>query len=207
MKKYGNMQKGALGAIAVMASFCAYYSCGTKGDEKTAVNEIVVHDTIYKDTVYVAVRDTVFIDAKWLRRRFETAGKTYWKNYGDGYVVGYPDFMNWKILNQGERNLRLEYHDISMVVRAYDDKREMSVKEKYEGMNISANTKSVADSSFLLAGKCDKERCFFEKDIKLKGRTWMYIRVEFPQELTWAVDPLLHEVKDYWPHETMYVTK
>jgi hypothetical protein len=27
----------------------------------------------------------------------------------------------------------------------------------------------------------------------------MYLRVEFPQELTWAVDPLLHYVKDYQP--------
>ena len=29
--------------------------------------------------------------------------------------------------------------------------------------------------------------------------SWMYLRVEFPQELTWAVDPLLHYVKDYQP--------
>lgn len=35
--------------------------------------------------------------------------------------------------------------------------------------------------------------------IKLKDRTWMYLRVEFPRELTWAVDPLLHYVKDYEP--------
>jgi hypothetical protein len=29
--------------------------------------------------------------------------------------------------------------------------------------------------------------------------SWMYLRLEFPQELTWAVDPLLHYVKDYQP--------
>lgn len=33
----------------------------------------------------------------------------------------------------------------------------------------------------------------------LKPRTWLYMRVEFPAELTWAVDPLLHYVKDYEP--------
>ena len=84
-------------------------------------------------------------------------------------------------------------------IKAYDDEFEMSVQEKYEGLNMSAVTKSVADSSFLLAGKCDKGRLFFEKDIKLKNRTWMYLRVEFPQELTWVVDPLLHYLKDYQP--------
>ena len=103
-------------------------------------------------------------------------------------------------MNKGERNLKVEYHGISMVVSAYDDDIEMSVMEKYEGLNMSAVTKSVADSSFLLAGKCDKNKFYFEKDIKLKDRTWMYLRVEFPRELTWAVDPLLHYVKDYEPN-------
>ena len=45
----------------------------------------------------------------------------------------------------------------------------------------------------------DKNKLFFEKDIKLKDRTWMFLRVEFPRELTWAVDPLLHYVKDFEP--------
>ena len=107
--------------------------------------------------------------------------------------------MNNVLLNQGERNFRAEYHGISMVVSAYDDKYEMSVQEKYEGLNMSAVTKSMVDSSFLLAGKCDKGRLFFEKDIKLSKRTWMYLRVEFPKEYAWAVDPLLQYVKDYQP--------
>ena len=107
--------------------------------------------------------------------------------------------MNKVLLNKGERNLKVEYHGISMVVSAYDDEFEMSVLEKYEALNMSAVTKSVDDSSFLLAGKCDKNKLFFEKDIKLKDRTWMFLRVEFPRELTWAVDPLLHYVKDFEP--------
>ena len=184
------------GLIFLIGVISAYFAWGVKGAEES---KVVEHDTIYKDTFLVALRDTVFYDAKWLRRQFETAGKAYWKNYGDGYEVAYPEFMNKVLLNQGERNLRLEYHGISMVVSAYDDEFEMSVQEKYEGLNMSAVTKSVADSSFLMAGKCDKGRLFFEKDIKLKDRTWMYLRVEFPQELTWVVDPLLHYVKDYQP--------
>ena len=190
------MRKFIWGLILVVGAISAYFAWGTKGTEE---KKVVVHDTIYKDTFLVALRDTVFYDAKWLRRQFETADKAYWKNYGDGYEVAYPEFMNKVLLNQGERNLRVEYHGISMVASAYDDEFEMSVQEKYEGLNMSAVTKSVADSSFLMAGKCDKGRLFFEKDIKLKDRTWMYLRVEFPQELTWAVDPLLHYVKDYQP--------
>ena len=188
------MKRFLLGIILLIGGVSAYFAWVVKGVEE---RKVVVHDTIYKDTFLVTLRDTVFYDAKWLRRQFEAAGKAYWKNYEDGYEVAYPEFMNKVLLNQGERNLRVEYHGISMVVSAYDDEFEMSVQEKYEGLNMSAVTKSVADSSFLLAGKCDKGRLFFEKDIKLKNRTWMYLRVEFPQELTWAVDPLLHYVKDY----------
>lgn len=190
------MKRFLLGIILLIGGVSAYFAWGVK---EAGERKVVVHDTIYKDTFLVTIRDTVFYDAKWLRRQFETAGKAYWKNYGDGYEVAYPEFMNKVLLNQGERNLRVEYQGISMVASAYDDEFEMSVQEKYEGLNMSAVTKSVADSSFLLAGKCDKGRLFFEKDIKLKNRTWMYLRVEFPQELTWAVDPLLHYVKDYQP--------
>lgn len=190
------MKRSLFGIILLIGGVSAYFAWGVKGTEES---KVVVHDTIYKDTFLVTIRDTVFYDAKWLRRQFEATGKAYWKNYGDGYEVAYPEFMNKVLLNQGERNLRVEYHGINMVVSAYDDECEMSVQEKYEGLNMSAVTKSMADSSFLLAGKYDKGRLFFEKDIKLKNRTWMYLRVEFPHELTWAVDPLLHYVMDYQP--------
>ena len=173
-----------------------YYSCDSKRDN---VKTIVVRDTVYKDSFVVTVHDTIYYEAKWLRKKFEMAGWACWKNDGDGYEVEYPEFMNKVELYQGERNLRVEYHDISMVVSAYDDKREMTVREKYEGQNMSAVTKSMADSSFLLAGNCGKDRLYFEKDIKLNSRTWLYLRVEFPSELTWAVDPLLQYVKGYQP--------
>lgn len=189
------MRKFLFGVILAIVGVSAYFFRSGRNVEKKAV----VHDTIYKDTQCIIERDTVFYDAKWLRRQFEISPMAYWKNYGDGYEVAYPEFMKKVELNQGERNLRVEYHGISMVVSAYDDEFEMPVLEKYEGLNMSAVTKSVADSSFLLAGKCDKNKLYFEKDIKLKNCTWMYLRVEFPRELTWAVDPLLRYVKDYEP--------
>lgn len=196
------MKKFLFGVIIMIVVLDLFSSC----EQKKQVNrwwvpekKVVVHDTIYEDTQYIAERDTVFYNEKWLRRQFEISPKAYWKNYGDGYEVEFPEFMNKVLLNKGERNLKVEYHGISMVVTAYDDELEMSVLEKYEALNMSAVTKSVADGSFLLAGKSGKNMLYFEKDIKLKNRTWMYLRVEFPQELTWAVDPLLHYVKDYEP--------
>lgn len=189
------MKKLLFGVIIVIVGVSAYFARSERSVEK----KVVVHDTICIDTQYITKRDTVFFDAQWLRKQFENSPKSYWKNYGDGYEVEFPDFMNKVLLNKGERNLKVEYHGISMVVSAYDDEFEMSVLEKYEALNMSAVTKSVGDSSFLLAGKCDKNKLFFEKDIKLKDRTWMFLRVEFPRELTWAVDPLLHYVKDFEP--------
>ena len=189
------MKKLLFGVIIVIMGVSAYFARSERSVEKM----VIVHDTICIDTQYITKRDTVFFNAQWLRKQFENSPKSYWKNYGDGYEVEFPDFMNKVLLNKGERNLKVEYHGISMVVSAYDDEFEMSVLEKYEALNMSAVTKSVGDSSFLLAGKCDKNKLFFEKDIKLKDRTWMFLRVEFPRELTWAVDPLLHYVKDFEP--------
>lgn len=189
------MKKLLFGVIIVIVGVSAYFARSERSVEKM----VVVHDTICIDTQFITKRDTVFFNAQWLRKQFENSPKSYWKNYGDGYEVEFPDFMNKVLLNKGERNLKVEYHGISMVVSAYDDEFEMSVLEKYEALNMSAVTKSVGDSSFLLAGKCDKNKLFFEKDIKLKDRTWMFLRVEFPRELTWAVDPLLHYVKDFEP--------
>ena len=189
------MKKLLFGVIIVIVGVSAYFARSERSVEKM----VIVHDTICVDTQYITKRDTVFFNAQWLRKQFENSPKSYWKNYGDGYEVEFPDFMNKVLLNKGERNLKVEYHGISMVVSAYDDEFEMSVLEKYEALNMSAVTKSVGDSSFLLAGKCDKNKLFFEKDIKLKDRTWMFLRVEFPRELTWAVDPLLHYVKDFEP--------
>ena len=163
--------------------------------QKEVVKREVVHDTVFVDNSLKKV-DTVFYDSKWLRNRFETAKWKKWRNYKDSIAVEYPEFMKY-MSDSRERKLHVEYHGVTLLAVAYDDETEKSVQEKYEALNMGAVTKSVSQNSFLLAGNVGDRRLFFEKDIKLKNKTWMYLRVEFPSELTWAIDPLLQYVKDF----------
>lgn len=163
--------------------------------QKEVVKREVVHDTVFVDNSLKKV-DTVFYDSKWLRKRFETAKWKKWRNYKDSIAVDYPEFMKY-MSDSKERKLHVEYHGVTLLAVAYDDESEKSVQEKYEALNMGAVTKSVSQNSFLLAGNVGDRRLFFEKDIKLKNKTWMYLRVEFPSELTWAIDPLLLYVKDF----------
>ena len=164
--------------------------------QKEVVKREVVHDTVFVDNSLKEKVDTVFYDSKWLRRLFETAKRKTWRNYKDSIAVEYPEFMK-RVRNTGERELHVGFHGITLLAVAYDDESEKSVVEKYEALNMGAVTKSMRNNSFLLAGCVGDRKLFFEKNIKLKDRTWMYLRVEFPSELTWAVDPLLQYVKDY----------
>ena len=163
--------------------------------QKEVVKRDVIHDTVFVDNSLKKV-DTVFYDSKWLRNRFETAKWKKWRNYKDSIAVEYPEFMKY-MSDSRERKLHVEYHGVTLLAVAYDDESEKSVQEKYEALNMGAVTKSVSQNSFLLAGNVGDRRLFFEKDIKLKNKTWMYLRVEFPSELTWAIDPLLQYVKDF----------
>ena len=163
--------------------------------QKEVVKREVVHDTVFVDNSLQKV-DTVFYDSKWLRNRFETAKWKKWRNYKDSIAVEYPEFMKY-MPDSRERKLHVEYQGVTLLAVAYDDESEKSVQEKYEALNMGAVTKSVSQNSFLLAGNVGDRRLFFEKDIKLKNNTWMYLRVEFPSELTWAIDPLLQYVKDF----------
>ena len=163
--------------------------------QKEVVKREVVHDTVFVDNSLQKV-DTVFYDSKWLRKRFETAKWKKWRIYKDSIAVEYPEFMKY-MSDSRERKLHVEYHGVMLLAVAYDDESEKSVQEKYEALNMGAVTKSVSQNSFLLAGNVGDRRLFFEKDIKLKNKTWMYLRVEFPSELTWAIDPLLLYVKDF----------
>ena len=158
--------------------------------------EKVVHDTVYIDSFVVEKHDTMFYDSKWLRNAFETTEWKTWTNYKDSFSVDYPACMS-RIPNNEERNLRVEYHGITMTVTTYDDAEEMSVREKYDAVSMGAVTKSIADRSFLMAGRAAGDKLYFEKDIKVRSKTWMYIRVEFHRELTWSVDPLLQYVLQY----------
>lgn len=173
-------------------------ACGYRDTSNSVVKKIVYHDTIYKDSFIVEKlkTDTVYFDSKWLRKLFETAKWEKWRNYKDSIAVEYPEFMKY-MPDSWERKLHVEYHGISMLAVAYDDESDMPVLEKYEAVNMGAVTKSVSQNSFLLAGSVGDRKLFFEKDIKLKKKKWLYLRVEFPSELTWAIDPLLQYVLDY----------
>ena len=182
-----------VGKYAMVALLMAFMVSACHQEE--VVKREVVHDTVFVDNSLKKV-DTVFYDSKWLRNRFETAKWKKWRNYKDSIAVEYPEFMKY-MSDSRERKLHVEYHGVTLLAVAYDDESEKSVQEKYEALNMGAVTKSVSQNSFLLAGNVGDRRLFFEKDIKLKNNTWMYLRVGFPSELTWAVDPLLQYVKGY----------
>lgn len=185
LRHFGNAMVALM--MASMVSAC---------HQKEVVKGEIVHDTVFVDNSLKKKVDTVFYDSKWLRKRFETAKWKKWKNDKDGVAVEYPEFME-KLRDSGERKLHVGYHDISLLAVVYEDETEKSVTEKYEALNMGAVTKSMHEGSFLLAGRMTDGKRFFEKDIKLKGRSWMYLRAEFPSELAWAADPLLQYVRDY----------
>lgn len=183
------VRKWVMVALTITFMVCACH-------QKEVVKREVVHDTVFVGNPLKEKVDTVFYDSKWLRRLFETAKWKKWRNYKDSIAVEYPEFMKY-MPDSWERKLHVEYHGVTLLAVAYDDESEKSVQEKYEALNMGAVTKSVSRNSFLLAGNVGDRRFFFEKDIKLKNKTWMYLRVEFPSELTWAIDPLLQYVKDF----------
>lgn len=203
------MKKLVVGLLAVMICACSHRENSLP---HSLVKKIVVYDTVYVDSFLVVeyVTDTVFHDSKWLRNAFENAKKETWKDHKDSIVVEYPDFMKKK--HDGERSLCVEYNGITMVANVYDEEQDVSVREKYDAINLSAVTKSMGNRYFLMAGGTGDYKSFFEKDIKVKERTWMYLRVEFPKELTWSVDPLLQYVLNYElesknPDEPMVIIK
>jgi len=185
LRHFGNAMVALM--MASMVSAC---------HQKEVVKGEIVHDTVFVDNSLKKKVDTVFYDSKWLRNRFETAKWKKWKNDKDGVAVEYPEFME-KLRDSGERKLHVGYHGISLLAVVYEDETEKSVTEKYEALNMGAVTKSMHEGSFLLAGRMVDGKRFFEKDIKLEGRSWMYLRAEFPSELAWAADPLLQYVRDY----------
>lgn len=188
------MKKLVVGMMAALMVAFIFSACNIRETTNKVVNR-VVHDTVYIDSFLVEKHDTMFYDSKWLRNVFETTQWNTWTNYRDSFSVDYPACMSRT--NLDERNLRVEYHGITMVVTTYDDEQDMSVREKYDAISMGAVTRSIADSSFLLAGSAAGEKLYFEKDIKVKNKTWMYLRVEFHRELTWSVDPLLQYVLKY----------
>lgn len=169
-------------------------SC-TNGDEEKL--ETVARDTIIvRDTIYI--EKVKYFDARWLQRKFETCEWKSWESYDYHFVVRHPVFMQMNEDKASTSGVCFEYKGIRLLAKAYKDKVEMSIEEKYNELGKSANTKSMKDNYFLIAGKMGEENCYFEKDIKIDG-CWYYIRAEFPQAFTSSIDALLQYVKEYDP--------
>ena len=133
-----------------------------------------------------------------IREMFELSPKLSCVIYDNKLIIEYPDFMK-KDGTWGSKSMRVSFYEVVMTAKVFEDEYDMSVREKYDALNMSAVTKSLSDSSFMMAGRSIDNMRYFEKFMLVGYRTWLYLRVDFPKELTWAVDPLLHYVKDYNP--------
>ena len=134
-----------------------------------------------------------------IREMFEMSPKLSCGIYDNKHIIEYPDFMKKKEESWGSQSMRVSFYEVVMTAKVFEDDYDMSVREKYDALNMTAVTKSVSDSSFMMAGRSVDNMRYFEKFMLVDYRTWLYLRVDFPKELTWAVDPLLHYVKDYKP--------
>ena len=172
-------------------------------NEKTETMERKAYDTVFvRDTVVVhdtiLVEEVKYYDGKWLKRKFEGCEWKSWESYDYHFVVRHPVFMQMDESKASTSGVCFEYKGVRLLAKAYKDKVDMSVEQKYKELSQSANTKSVKDNYFLIAGKMGEEDCYFEKDIKIDG-CWYYIRAEFPQAFTSSIDALLQYVKEYNP--------
>ena len=195
------MKKITIIIAAVALTVLSAASSCQNGKMETPVKE--VHDTVFVgDTVVahdtIVVKEEKYYDGKWLQRKFESCEWKEYESYEYGFVVSYPEFMVKDLNRTSENCVYVEYKNIRLMAKAYRDKVEMSVEEKYQELSKSANTKSLGDNCFLIAGRTSEEGRYFEKDIKMDGY-WLYIRAEFPQEFTPYIDPLLQYVKNYGP--------
>lgn len=133
-----------------------------------------------------------------IREMFELSPKLRCMIYDNKLIIEYPDFMK-KEGTWGSKSMGVSFYEVVMTAKVFEDDYDMSVREKYDALNMTAVTKSVSASSFMMAGRSADNMRYFEKFMLVGYRTWLYLRVDFPKELTWAVDPILHYVKDYKP--------
>ena len=188
--------------FGVVGIFCVDY-CTSNREEGIPVNGI--HPNLVykmkKENALKSKTDTVEDpeeDEVTVQKVLEGGlGSCPWVDWQSGYrefKVSYPYFMRVNKEYTHDDGLVVKWRSLKMIAKMYNDK--MSVEEKYEALKSGATTSSMGDDYFLLAGKMWDDMRFFEKDIKGDG-VWYYLRVEFPVELTTAIDPLLHYVKGY----------
>ena len=129
---------------------------------KTETMKREVHDTVFVgDTVVVhdtiVVKEDKYYDGKWLLRKFESCEWKSWESYDYHFVVRHPVFMQMDEGKASTSGVCFEYKGVRLLAKAYKDKVHMSVEQKYKELSKSANTKSMKDSCFLIAGKMGEE--------------------------------------------------
>lgn len=188
--------------IAMVLVACVALSCqngGTAKNQEVVTKE--VHDTVFTgDTIIVhdtvVVKDVRYYEGQWLKELFDTCEWKQYESYEYGFVVSYPAFMEKNLSRTSENSMFVAYKDIRLMAKAYKD--DMSVKDKYQELSKSANTKSMGENYFMIAGRMGNGGSYFEKDILMDGY-WFYIRAEFPQPFAPYIDTLLQYVKNYGP--------
>lgn len=191
------MEKTLTLIVAAVLTASSCQNGKTETMERKAYDTVFVRDTVVvHDTI--VLKDEKYYDGKWLKRKFETCEWKLWESYDYHFVVRHPVFMQMDESKASTSGVCFEYKGVRLLAKAYRDKVEMSIEEKYNELGKSAITKSVKDNYFLIAGKMGEEDCYFEKDIKIDG-CWYYIRAEFPQAFTSSIDALLQYVKEYNP--------
>ena len=157
--------------------------------DSTAEERTLANDGKASDIEGIADKDV--IDG-WIL----TCPWTKWENEQGSFVVQYPAFLkeNHEQMCNHYDCLVAEWKRLRFIAKRNRDS--MSLEEKYEELKGGAVTSSIGYDSFLLAGKMYDDMRFFEKEIKGEHH-WYYLRVEFPVELTAAIDPLLQYVKEY----------
>lgn len=188
--------------IAMVLVACVALSCQNGGKAKSleAVTK-EVHDTVFTgDTIVmhdtVVVKDVRYYEGRWLKELFDSCEWKQYESYEYGFVISYPEFMVKDLKRTSENSVFVEYKDIRLMAKAYRDEVEVSLEEKYKVLSQSANTKSMGENYFMIAGRMGNGGCYFEKDILMDGY-WFYIRAEFPQPFAPYIDTLLQYVKNY----------
>lgn len=193
------MKKFIFGIIALVALVVAAYSYW---EENRVYKEVkwTKHGRGVESPEDIERQKGFDYDKVELRRLFETSHKEVWTiSCGDPYTVEYPQFM-FKGKESDSSAMFVYYNDISMKALVYKDEYDMTIEEKYEALSASAVTKSIDEKGFMMAGRMGEDMRYFEKHLLVKPRTWLYLRVEFPKDKTWAADPLLQYVKAYEPY-------
>ena len=184
--------------ICLAVAACFALSCQ---NGKMEVRTKEVHDTIFTgDTIImhdtVVVKDVRYYEGRWLKELFDSCEWKQYESYDYGFVISFPEFMVKDLNRTSEGSVFVEYKDIRLMAKAYKDN--MSLEEKYAVQNKSANTKSMGENYFMIAGRIGNGCGYFEKDILMDGY-WLYIRAEFPQPFAPYIDTLLQYVKNYGP--------